>query len=433
MAQRFRGNITVQLGFYAGLLVAGVLGFLIWNILFNHPPKSILDAVHRPIEIGAPTQKSVESQSALTNSSPASSRTEPHSAPLVSSNQLPRPLVRCPGTNGQLSDANPGAGTPPIPIAATVLSNQPPPSVDAVRPVDPPNSPIPDEWLKYAPPVTNTLLAQIALSGYGISVGSIDGVPGVQTEMGLRAFQMDRGLETTGRLDSETEQLLKLRHPPFIRRPVSPSDWARLRPVPATWIGKASVDRLDFATLLELLGEWSHSNPSAIIRWNSTVHFEHPVDHLQVLLPSAEYPQPRRAALVRISLGNQWIRAFSDQGALLAHFPCSIGRIAEKRPVGELHVARVAKDPNYTFDPAVFPESREAQEIGHKLILPPGPNNPVGVAWIGLDRAGYGIHGTPSPEQVGRTESHGCFRLANWNADYLRRMVRVGTPVWIEP
>ena len=137
--------------------------------------------------------------------------------------------------------------------------------------------------------------------------------------------------------------------------------------------------------------------------------------------------------MVRISLTNHWLRAFSDRGGLIAHFPCSIGRIAEKRPVGDLHVTSVAKDPNYTFNPAVFPESPEAQATGRKLILPPGPNNPVGVAWIGLDRPGYGIHGTPLPEQVGRTESHGCFRLANWNADYLRQLVRVGTSVNIEP
>ena len=78
-----------------------------------------------------------------------------------------------------------------------------------------------------------------------------------------------------------------------------------------------------------------------------------------------------------------------------------------------------------------FPESAEAQQLGRKLILPPGPNNPVGLAWIGLSKPGYGIHGTPAPEQVGRTESHGCFRLANWNAEYLVKLVSVGTPVRI--
>jgi lipoprotein-anchoring transpeptidase ErfK/SrfK len=116
---------------------------------------------------------------------------------------------------------------------------------------------------------------------------------------------------------------------------------------------------------------------------------------------------------------------------LLIHFPCSIARHVEKRPVGVLHVVVVAPNPNYTFDPDVFPESAEAKQLKRKLVLPPGPNNPVGVAWIGLDRPGYGMHGTPRPEEVGRTESHGCFRLANWNAAYLVRIVRVGTPVYV--
>ena len=135
---------------------------------------------------------------------------------------------------------------------------------------------------------------------------------------------------------------------------------------------------------------------------------------------------------MRVNLTQKWIRAFDANGRLLAHFPCSIGKIADKRPVGELSVAVAVKDPNYTFNPEVFPESEEGRKLGRKLVVPPGPNNPVGVAWIGLSKPGYGIHGTPVPEKVGRTESHGCFRLANWNADYLRQMVRVGTPVWIE-
>jgi len=96
-------------------------------------------------------------------------------------------------------------------------------------------------------------------------------------------------------------------------------------------------------------------------------------------------------------------------------------------------VTVVVSDPNYTFDPEVFPESAEARQLGRKLILPPGPNNPVGVAWIGLNLPGYGIHGTPDPEKVGRTESHGCFRLANWDAYTLLAHTWIGLAVSIEP
>jgi lipoprotein-anchoring transpeptidase ErfK/SrfK len=138
-------------------------------------------------------------------------------------------------------------------------------------------------------------------------------------------------------------------------------------------------------------------------------------------------------ANLHISLSENTLEARDEAGNLIAHFPVSIARLAEKRPEGELHVTVVIANPDYTFDPDVFPESAEAREIGHKLVLPPGPNNPVGVAWIGLDRPGYGIHGTPTPEQVGRTESHGCFRLANWDARTLLEIAYVGLPVIVDP
>jgi lipoprotein-anchoring transpeptidase ErfK/SrfK len=127
------------------------------------------------------------------------------------------------------------------------------------------------------------------------------------------------------------------------------------------------------------------------------------------------------------------LHGYDAQTNLLLHFPCSIAARVEKRPLGRLTVVTAAALPNYTFNPELFPESAEARALNRKLTLPPGPNNPVGVAWIGLDRPGYGIHGTPRPEDVGRTESHGCFRLANWDAALLLRLVWPGLPVYVEP
>jgi lipoprotein-anchoring transpeptidase ErfK/SrfK len=107
--------------------------------------------------------------------------------------------------------------------------------------------------------------------------------------------------------------------------------------------------------------------------------------------------------------------------------------MAEKRPLGDLQITVVVPNPNYTFDPDLFPESAEGRALGRKLVIPPGPNNPVGLAWIGLDRPGYGIHGSPDPENIGRTESHGCFRLANWDVLTLVGLVDVGMPVVVDP
>jgi lipoprotein-anchoring transpeptidase ErfK/SrfK len=136
-----------------------------------------------------------------------------------------------------------------------------------------------------------------------------------------------------------------------------------------------------------------------------------------------------RAAQITIRLEARELEAFDAGGRIIAHFPVSIAKKVEKRPVGELRVTVVAPNPNYTFDPEVYPESPEAKQLGRKLIIPTGPNNPVGLAWIGLNLPGYGIHGTPDPEKVGRTESHGCFRLANWTPSRCSESCGPGCPL----
>jgi lipoprotein-anchoring transpeptidase ErfK/SrfK len=207
-----------------------------------------------------------------------------------------------------------------------------------------------------------------------------------------------------------------------------------LQPVAPTWLGKSEQARLDFETLIEAIAERYHTHPALLRKLNPTVEWSAVSPGVSLTVPLIERAlASSKAASIRISLSQRTLQAFDANEKLLVHFPCSIAARVEKRPVGELRVAVVAPNPNYTFDPEVFPESAEAKTIGRKLILPPGPNNPVGTAWIGLDKPGYGIHGTPKPEDVGRTESHGCFRLANWNAEYLLQLVTVGTPIIVEP
>ena len=124
---------------------------------------------------------------------------------------------------------------------------------------------------------------------------------------------------------------------------------------------------------------------------------------------------------------------FDDRVNLIAHFPCTIAGSVDRRPLGELRVEVLIEMPNYTYDPSRFAPTAETRRIENKLILPAGPNNPVGTVWIGLNRPGYGIHGTPEPEKVGGAESLGCFRLANWNAEQLLKLAWVGMPVHVEP
>jgi lipoprotein-anchoring transpeptidase ErfK/SrfK len=191
---------------------------------------------------------------------------------------------------------------------------------------------------------------------------------------------------------------------------------------------------LEYETVLQLVSEKAHAHPALIQRLNPGVDWDSVSVGATLKMPRVIYPEPDgKAACVVIHLSDRFLEAFGTDSNLLAHFPCSIAAKVDKRPVGELHVKVIAPHPNYTFDPEIFSDSAEAQAIGHKLVLPPGPKNPVGVAWIGLDKPGYGMHGTPSPEQIGHTESHGCFRLANWDAEYLLKLAWIGMPVFVEP
>ncbi|MFT3829908.1 MAG: L,D-transpeptidase [Opitutaceae bacterium] len=276
--------------------------------------------------------------------------------------------------------------------------------------------------------------AQVALARAGFSCGSIDGVGGGQTVAAWRAFQARAGLPETSWLDPRTCAELALQTPPTTRYSVTDADLARLQPVSTTWLGKSQQTALDFETLLELVAETTRAHPALLKKLNPDFDWDRAKAGAVLAVPAAtrEAPLPKAAAL-HVQLGAHTLQAYDAEGRLIAHFPVSIAKKVEKRPVGELHVTVVIRDPNYTFDPEVFPESAEGQELGRRLVVPPGPNNPVGVAWIGLDRTGYGIHGTPNPEQVGRTESHGCFRLANWDARTLLAVAWVGLPVYVDP
>jgi lipoprotein-anchoring transpeptidase ErfK/SrfK len=283
-------------------------------------------------------------------------------------------------------------------------------------------------------PVRDALEAQVALARRAISPGSLDAAIGSQTRAAIAAFQRSKNLSETASLDTNTRPVLTLDAPLLTTYTVTTNDLARLQPIGKTWLAKSQQTALDYETIRELVAETAHSYPVLIQKLNPDVNWTNVAAGTILKIPDVSYPAaPDQAAFVIIHLSQKFLEAFDAETNLLLHCPCSIAAKVEKRPVGELHVKDIAPHPNYTFDPAVFPESPEAQAIGHKLILPPGPNNPVGVAWISLDKPGYGMHGTPAPEQVGRTESHGCFRLANWDAEYLLKLVWVGMPVEVVP
>jgi lipoprotein-anchoring transpeptidase ErfK/SrfK len=114
---------------------------------------------------------------------------------------------------------------------------------------------------------------------------------------------------------------------------------------------------------------------------------------------------------------------------LVAAFPVTVGSSETNSPVGQWKVQRVTKLPVFRYDKQML---KHGERSGDFHLLPPGPNNPVGIMWIALNKKGIGLHGTDSPDQIGRNASHGCIRLANWDVVKLAALVEKGTPVAIE-
>lgn len=326
------------------------------------------------------------------------------------------------GTNGA-PPSKPQVEIPPtqVPSATNNLAatNPPPPEVE--------------HQPRQVRNVATVLDAQIALARKGISVGTIDGAAGENMKRALLAYQIHNSLPVSGELDAETKAALLVEEPLFIDYAVSEDDLGRIMKVPESWLAKSKVDRLDFESILELVAEKGRASQPFIRKLNPKINWTNLPAGTLVKIPRIDPPPPTRAAFARVHLYSKTLNVFGKNTNLIAHFPCSIAAKVEKRPIGALQVVKAAANPTYLFDPAVFTESAEAKKIGRKLTIPAGPNNPVGTAWIGLSRPGYGIHGTPKPEQVGRTESHGCFRLANWNAEHLLQMSWAGMPVYVEP
>lgn len=328
----------------------------------------------------------------------------------------------------------PGSPVPPNP------ENQPPFLTDAQPPVAKPAAPA-----KAASParamaveliggkLTRVQIAayQVALERLHFSCGFIDGDQGMRTQRMLRAFQTSRGLPVTGVLDQPTRDAIGEPGEPFQNYIITEKDVASIMPKPDSWIAKSKAPRLGYNDIWEMLAEKFHCTRSYLKMLNP--------GHTDLLagteiigpkvFPAAPIP---KAASLRIYLGETTIEALDASGNIIAFFPCSIAKDKEKRPHGLLTVKVVDPNPDYTFDPALFVDAAKAENITHKMMIPPGPRNPVGTTWVGLSLPGYGIHGTPDPESISRTQSHGCFRLANWNAEKVIKMVKVGTPVDVQ-
>ncbi len=261
---------------------------------------------------------------------------------------------------------------------------------------------------------------QIALDDEGFSPGAIDGWIGRKTTLAIQfAHEAERDIKPSGQ--------------PWQTWKIPVGFLEDIAPVPESWLARSKLDRLGYETIREKLAERFHVAEEFLCFLNPNIKDWSRLQEGNFI--QAPVLSPRRLPRtdqIRISLSQKVIVAYDAEKRPLASFSCSIAAKKEKRPAGQLEVRVLAPDPDYLFDPVLFVEVPEAATIKSKLMISPGPNNPVGEMWIGLNLKGYGIHGTPSPEDIGKTESHGCFRLTNWDAKRLAAMVRIGTPVIVE-
>lgn len=270
---------------------------------------------------------------------------------------------------------------------------------------------------------------QVALDAVGFSPGIIDGKIGPKTELATREFQRVLGLPVTGQLDEATIKALKPEpEGVFIRYEITPRDMDEIGPAPASWLARSKLKRLGHEALINVIAEKFHCSTGLLNTLNPRKNINSLSPGDEIIVPIVMPPRTTpRATRLEVNLAEKVIRVIGPDEQLVGLFHCSIAANRQKLPTRDAEVTVIAPDPWYTFDPKMWPEVKE--RISRKLPIPPGPRNPVGRCWIGLSLPGYGMHGTPNPELIGKTGSHGCFRLANWDALRLSKMVQVGTPV----
>lgn len=296
---------------------------------------------------------------------------------------------------------------------------------------------------------TPILHAQVVLDQLGFSPGVIDGKDGQSFKAALRGFQASQKLKKSGKLDEDTARALdRWRTVPTTRRVTIPAGFAKgpfVPDLPAAAEKQAALPALGYRNLMEALAERFHTTPDFIVALNSAATMVGAGRTIRVPnIPNADAaidgPDERgwsdtlarlgvaasqpAAAKIMVDKSDSVLRAYDADGKLLAQFPATMGSRHDPLPIGRWKIQGVSRNPDFHYNPKLFWDVSNDKDA---VLLKPGPNSPVGVVWIDLDKPHYGIHGTSEPQTIGRAESHGCVRLTNWDAARLAQMVKPGT------
>ncbi len=269
--------------------------------------------------------------------------------------------------------------------------------------------------------------AEILLDRANFAPGVIDGKMGENVHNALKAFDKAHGLPVSDELNAQTWQALTADTAPVLKvytitaadiaGPYSPNvgeDFVKLSKLPAA----------GYTSVTEALAERFHMDGDFLSQLNPNADFSKAGTQLVVVDPgTGVLPE---VASIDVSKATKSVTAYDANHKVVAVFPATVGSTERPSPKGTWKVKGVAQNPDYTYDPSKLTWGPKS---AGKLHIPPGPNGPVGVVWIALTAPDYGIHGTPDPHTIGKTASHGCVRLTNWDAEELSKAVKPGVKV----
>lgn len=277
---------------------------------------------------------------------------------------------------------------------------------------------------------------QVRLDQAGFSPGQLDGSFGKITRHALAAFQDSHGLAASGQPDCATWRALDGgQNTSTLRLYTITADDLKgpfIERMPADMERAARLKGLHYTSVIEELAERFHAAPAFLKRLNPGVRFA-AGERIRVpaVTPFDETVRPQHdtgasEVTVRVSRRESALRVMGAGGALIFFAPVSSGSTHDPLPPGTWKVSSITWHPVFHYNPDLFWDADPKEDAA---TIKAGPNNPVGVVWIGLDLEHYGLHGTPEPSNIGATASHGCVRLTNWDAARLAALVQPGTPV----